>query len=205
MKKTAGFTLIEILIALTVFAILAAITSSTLYNSFHTRERVNEQSKHLNNLQLAVSLFQQDVSQTVSRAIRGNDMRLYPIFVGRSDYIEFTRDGNVNPGSLEQCSTLKRIAYLCQGNQLLRRTWDTLDAMDRGKNENKVLLENLTDCHFGFLNQNLQVFSEWRADAVNQDQNKESLPKAVQINIKLHHQGELNLLFIIPEALYAEK
>ena len=36
-KKLNGFTLIEILIALAVFAILATITTSVLYNAFTTR------------------------------------------------------------------------------------------------------------------------------------------------------------------------
>lgn len=203
MRKFKGFTLIEILIALTVFAILASITSSTLYYAFNTRTRVNEQSERMSTLQLAISLLQQDFSQTVERAIRGNDMRLFPVFVGRADYVEFTRDGDVNPGSIEKRSTLKRIAYVCQEGALIRRTWDSLDPANRNKHANKLLIDNLSDCHFGYLNQNVQVFSEWRADAVNQNQNKESLPKAVQVNLTLRNQGEINLLFTIPEALYA--
>lgn len=203
MTRVKGFTLIEILIALTVFAILATITSSTLYYAFNTRTRVNEQSERLSTLQLAVSFLQQDISQTVERAIRGNDMRLYPIFVGKSDYVEFTRDGDVNPGSMEKRSTLKRIAYVCQNNMLMRRTWDSLDTVSRNRHADKILIDNLTDCHLGYLNQTLQVFHEWRADAVNQNQNKESLPKAVQVNLTLRDQGEINLLFTLPEALYA--
>ncbi|NYQ85965.1 GspJ family T2SS minor pseudopilin variant LspJ, partial [Escherichia coli] len=69
MIKNKGFTLIEILIALTVFAILATITSSTLYYAFNTRTRVNAQAERLNALQLAISIIQQDTSQTVERAI----------------------------------------------------------------------------------------------------------------------------------------
>jgi general secretion pathway protein J len=203
MKKLKGFTLIEILIALTVFAIMASITSSTLYYAFNTRTRVNEQSERIAGLQLAISMLQQDLSQTVERAIRGNDMHLTPIFVGQAEYVEFTRDGDVNPASIEKRSTLKRIAYICTKDSLARRTWDALDPADRSKGVNKVLIRNLSDCHFGYLNQSLQVFPDWRADAVNQNQNKESLPKAVQVNLTVREQGEINLLFTIPEALYA--
>ncbi len=203
MNKESGFTLIEILIALAVFAIMASITSSTLYYAFNTRTRVNEQSERLSSLQLAMSIVQQDISQTAERAIRGNDMRLFPIFIGRPDYLEFTRDGDVNPGGLEKRSTLKRVALVCENGSLLRRTWDSLDPFDRNTYADKVLLTHLSDCHFGYLNQSLQVFPEWRTDAVNQDQNKESLPKAVQVNLNVKKLGELNLLFIIPGALYA--
>ncbi|MCW8407697.1 GspJ family T2SS minor pseudopilin variant LspJ [Legionella sp. PATHC035] len=198
-----GFTLIEILIALAVFAILATITSSVLYNAFTTRARVNEQSERLNELQLAISLIQQDTSQIVERPIRSNDMQLAPAFVGQTHSLEFTRDGDVNPGSLEKRSTLKRVAYLCQQGTLIRRTWSTLDRMNQDIYEDKPLLNRLSNCHFGYLNQNLQVLPEWREQAVALNQRKEPFPKAIQVNMTLQDQGEINLLFIVPGAVYA--
>jgi general secretion pathway protein J len=65
------------------------------------------------------------------------------------------------------------------------------------------LINNLSDCNFNYLNQNLQVLTEWREQALSQNQRKEPLPKAIQLNLKLNDWGKLNLLFIIPEALYA--
>jgi general secretion pathway protein J len=198
-----GFTLIEILMALTVFAILATITSSSLYYAFDARTRVNTQAERLNTLQLAVSLIQQDISQVVERAIRGNEMHLFPIFVGQPQYMEFTRDGHLNPQSLEKRSTLKRIAVVCKDGTLLRRTWPSLDPTNRSTYEDKVLLDNISACHFNYLSQSSQLLSEWREQAVDQNQNREPLPQAVQINLKLKEWGEMNLLFVIPEALYA--
>jgi len=200
MSKVRGFTLIEILIALTVFAILAAITSNILYQSFRTRERINEQSTRLSKLQLSVSFLQQDLSQFTERAIRVDDMRLLPIFSGQRNYLEFTRDGNINPGASEQRSTLIRIAYVCHQGKLLRRTWDALDTAQRKKYVDRILIDGLQECHFGFLNQALQLFTEWRADATDNTQNKEQTPKAVQINLIFATADELNLLFPLPEA-----
>lgn len=201
--KHRGFTLIEILIALMVFAIIASITSSSLYHAFNTRKLVNAQADRLSSLQLAISIIQQDTIQTVNRPVRGNEMRLFPAFIGQLEYLELTRGGYINPQSQEKRTTLKRVALVCLDGKLLRRTWSTLDPADRNTYEDRELLDKLTDCHFNYLNKNLQVLPEWREQAFAGNQPKEPLPKAIQINFKLQDWGEMNMLFIIPGALYA--
>jgi general secretion pathway protein J len=205
MKQTKGFTLLEILIALTIFAILATITSSSLYYAFNTRNLVNLQADRLNELQLAISIIQQDTLQIADRAIRGNEMREFPIIVGQAEYMEFTRDGITNPKNLEKRSALKRVAFACLNGALVRRTWDTLDPIDRNKSEDRTLISNLDKCTFSYLNQNLQSLPEWRAQAVNEEQQPELFPKAIQINLTLKDWDSINLLFTIPQALYAAK
>ncbi|MDI9819496.1 MULTISPECIES: GspJ family T2SS minor pseudopilin variant LspJ [unclassified Legionella] len=205
MNKHIGFTLLEILIALSVFAILATITASTMYYAFNIKERVIQQADRLNNLQLAMILIERDTTQVIPRPVRGNDMHLFPAFAGQPQYLEFTRDGIVNPGSAEKRSTLKRIAYICRANQLLRRSWEVLDTPERNRYEEKILLDNLTNCKFSYLNHSLQVLPEWRDNALQQNQRAEPLPKAVQLNFTLKDWDKISLLTIIPEALYAEK
>lgn len=203
MRNKSGFTLIEILLALMVFAILATITSTSLYNAFNARSQVTLQAERLNQLQMAVSIIQQDTEQILPRAVRGNEMRLFPVFIGQPQNLEFTRDGLINPKSMEKRSTLQRIELVCQNDKLKRRTWESLDAKDRAIYEEKILVDNLTGCNFKYLNQSLQVLNEWREQAVAQNQRQEPFPKAIQLNMTLKDWGEFNLLFIIPEALYA--
>lgn len=203
MKKNSGFTLIEILIALAIFALLASITSSTLYYAFNTRTRVNAQAERLSELQMAISIIQQETSQTIERSIQGNDQHNFPIFTGLTHYLEFTHDGMLNPLSQEKRSTLKRIALLCQEGKLIHRTWASLDPVDRKEYQDKILLDKLDNCYFNYLNQEMQLLEAWREQALTQNQNKAHLPKAIQINLNLHKWGVINLLFIIPGALYA--
>ncbi len=202
-RMQIGFTLIEILIALMVFAILATITASSLYYAFNTRTRVNEQAKRLSDLQLTIALIQKDCLQALERPIRVNDMVLVPAFVGQNNSLELTRDGNINPQSLEKRSNLKRIALVCENHRLIRRTWASLDPIDLQVFEDRVLLDNLNHCHFNYLNQSLQLLPEWHAQALSQNQSKETLPKAIQMNLTLNDWGEMSLLFAIPGALYA--
>lgn len=202
MTREAGFTLLEILIALTVFAILATVTSGAMYHAFDTRNRVNDQANRLTQLQLTVSMIENDAKQVIDRPIRGNEMRLFPIFYGNNKYAEFTRDGLTNPFGQDRRSSLKRIAFVCENNKFFRRSWSVLDPVDHNQFESKLLLDNLDECQLRYLNHGLEVLSEWREHAVSQNQKKEPFPQAIQLNLTLKDWGKASFLFLIPEAVY---
>src|SRR5688500_2148990 len=113
MNKIRGFTLIEILIALAIFAILATITSSILYYTFNIRSHLLQRSNEIDALQLTIAFLQQDINHIVLRAVRSNNMQLIPAFIGQSRYLEFTRDGISNPGAVDKRSNLQRVALIC--------------------------------------------------------------------------------------------
>ncbi len=202
MKKQYGFTLIEILIALVIFTIIASITSATLYQSFHARDKVNEIADKFNAIELAMSLINQDSSQIIPRSVRGTDLQRFPVFVGEADYFEFTRSGVINPNQTEPRSTLKRVAYRCGNGKLYRKSWQELDSFNRNRFQEKVILTNLSACRFQYINRTL---SEWRPQRSIRKRllKPELLPKAVQITLNIKSMGEVQPIFIIPEAAYA--
>ncbi|MBA2655898.1 MAG: GspJ family T2SS minor pseudopilin variant LspJ [Tatlockia sp.] len=202
-KNQLGYTLIEILIALAVFAILATITSSSMYYAFETRARVTEQAERLTALQLALILIERDSQQIVLRDKRSKDMLSLPAFIGKPSYLEFTRAGFANPNSDEKRSILKRVAFLCEKDKLLRRTWISLDAVGKSY-QDKILLTQLTNCQFNYLSSSLQLLDEWQAQRFQPGQAVQPLPKAIQMKLSLNHWGNMNYFFVIPEGLYAE-
>ena len=202
---TKGYTLIEILVALAVFAILAVITSSAMYRAFDTRARLSIQADRLNTLQLALSLVERDTVQITARAIIADDMHPLPAFIGQTQYVEFTRGGMANPGGNAQRSTLQRVALLCSGKSLKRRSWDTLDGPNHKQYHERTLINNVDECNFAYLSNSHQVLSEWRENAVQQNQKQETLPMAIQLTLTLHNWGKMSLLYPIPEAVYDVK
>lgn len=202
--KFSGFTLIEILVALAVFSILATLTASAMYYAFNTRSRISAQAERLLNLQLAISTIERDIAQAASRAVRGDNMQLFPAFTGQADYMELTRSGMANPGSLEKRSTLKRVALFCKNNKMTRRSWERLDLVNKAEFLDRVLLENVSRCQFTYLSSDLQFLSEWRGSLMPETKpSAETLPKGVQITLTLRDWGEMSLLFVLPEGLYA--
>ena len=98
---------------------------------------------------------------------------------------------------------MKRVALQCKGNKLVRRTWDTLDTPNRNKFNDHVLL-NQVMCKFAYVNHTQQVMEEWHeTSGGNSEEQLEPLPSAIKITLNFPDWGEMSLLFIIPEALYA--
>lgn len=203
MKNQFGFTLIEILIALAVFAILATITSSAMYYAFNTRDRVTRQAERLVDLQLTITQIERDTEQIANRPIRINGMQLLPALVGQNDSIELTRGGISNPLSVEKRSSLKRIAYYCKDKKLIRRSWSSIDPVDYTKYKERSLLNNLAQCDFAYVSPSLQVLPEWHGGGATPGGANNALPKAVKLNISLDNNDNLSFLFIFPEGLYA--
>jgi len=195
MTKQHGFTLIEIIIALAIFATIATITSSILYQSFQVQTRVTSQSEQLNMLQLTQVLLRRDTAQFIPRPVRGNEMHQFPAFIGQRQYVEFTRTGAINPLNVEQRSNLKRIAYLCQANQLIRRIWTQLDTPNRDDYQDTILLDHLRQCQFAYLGPHRHIIATWYSPAPSNAMSAPtSYPSAVQLTTQ-NSWGKMVSLF----------
>ena len=198
-KKNHGFTLIEIIIALTIFAIIATITASVLYQNTKIKERLEISANQFSQMQLAFSMLDKDIKQIVERQIRGNEMHLFPAFIGNPQYIEFTRGGIYNPMNLENRSTLKRIAYLCKRKQLIRRTWPILDTPNRQEYQDKILLTNVKKCTFKYIGMHNNIVPEWHQYTIRrQNQSITSpLPIAIQLSLNIEALGAITMAYPI--------
>ena len=202
MKKTNGYTLIEVVIALAIFAIVSLLSTSVVMNSFNTYRDLKQKTTRLNRIQLVITMMRYDITQILNRSIRGNEMHLFPPFIGETNYTEFTRAGVINPEQGIKASHLKRVAFLCAKNQLIRRSWYSLDSTSRSAYHDKILLSHLEKCSFAYISRNLERLYEWRPYAVQQNQHQAFLPSAIEFNFEIKKLGPASLLFIIPEGLY---
>lgn len=196
-----GYTLIEIMIALVVFSIIATITATAMSRAFDTRALVKKQSNQLDNLQLTIAIIERDIFQITNRSTRDVTMALKP-FIGRKQYTEFTRGGFVNPHTKEKASSLKRVALFCRNNELIRRVWRVLDAAQKEEYADKVLLSSINNCTFAYLSDKNEILSEWRSHSLTTAYSSSKLPKAIQLNFVLPQWGKMSMLFIISEGLY---
>jgi len=199
----AGFTLIEVLIALAIFVVLAILTTQALRQAINSKKILFRQTAKFSQLELSFSLLFTDVAQITARPVLGEEMRIFPPFIGQPKYVEFTRSDQAIFTKTSKQPPLIRIAYVCKNHQLIRRRFQQLDSQNRSQYFDQVLFENLKSCRFAYLNNTLHVLPIWRAGALRQNQQTEPLPKAIQVTIDQGFWGNMVNLFIIPEGLYA--
>ena len=126
-----GFTLIEMLIVLGVFALLGVIASQIVSGVINNQIIIAERGARLAAVQRAMQILQRDVIQLQARGIRdelGDPIGplLIDSGVNSERLIEFTRQGWRNPLGQKRAE-LQRVAYLIKEDILYRAYWSVLD------------------------------------------------------------------------------
>lgn len=201
--KQNGFTLIEIIVALAVFAIMASITSYVLSQSFDINKRVKHQAMQHHQLDLALVLLRRETEQMINRPVRGNEQSMIPALIAHADGVEFTRCGDVNPDAALLKSNLKRVAYLCYGQKLIRRTWSLLDSPDRRQFHDQTLLEPLSACSFTYMDAKHILHSEWRIKPRDRAEQIAPLPSSIILHVVLAKWGPLDIYLPLTAGFYA--
>ena len=194
MNRQRAFTLIEIMVAMAVFAILAALAYGTLNQTILASELLSERMDRLQALQRTVRMLTDDLQQLAPRPVRdelGDNLRPALDTGFQSGFaIEMTRGGWSNPVVLPR-STLQRVGYRIEDGELIRFHWY---ALDRTLNNNPVavtLIDGVEGLEFRFLVGDNEYSTQWpplnRPGALGARQR----PRAVEVTLRLEEEGEI--------------
>ncbi len=192
-RKINGFTLLEIIIALFIFSIVSIIVVSALHNVLTTQAALDKKTARLAELQFALLLLSRDLEQTINRPVI-NAKNTAEGFIGTAHTVTFTHAGFANPFGQLPRSTLQRTRYVFQQNTLIRQTWPTLDLARAVNPDARLLLKNVTEFHFDYLDAKKQFQPTWPP----RDQPQAILPLAVRVSLTLSNWGKIIQLYIIP-------
>ena len=123
-KTPGGFTLIEVLVSMALFALVSAMTFQGLQVSMTVQEATEDRFHDFNDVQLVWTLMLRDFTHMVRRPIRNRyGTRVFRAFMPQGDgcAVSFTR---YTPFSE---SGLQRVAYCHVDDGLYRRVWQVLD------------------------------------------------------------------------------
>jgi general secretion pathway protein J len=207
-RANHGFTLLELLIAIAIFAFLALGTYRMLASVLASDEATRRHELQLRELQRAFAVLEQDVAQVGPRPIRDGFGDLRPALVGEVEPVAmaFSRLGWRNPLGNPR-SNWQRVRWQLVGNTLQRSYWSVLDqAVDSQPLVQQVLGE-VRSLQVRYLDRDGNWQTEWPPTQTNNDEKQrlEQLPRAVEISLEHQRYGLLTRLLRLPDTPKAQK
>lgn len=205
-----GFTLIEVLLAVVIFAMVglasAAVLNSVMQNNAASKAHV----QRMQQLQMAMLLLERDFWQIVPRQVRINgEDPLKQTLAGAKNFIEsdddgitFVQGGWTNPGMVLPRSEVQLVGYRLREQQLQRLYYIYPDAVTGTEPAVQVLLEGIEELKISYLSpdsdagdasQNNAASTAWK-----ESWESEKWPKAIRITLKSPEFGVIERVFVPP-------
>lgn len=171
--RRQGFTLIEVMIAMMIFAIITTLTFQGLQTSLDVQQKVEERAAVFKDMQLLVTLMHEDFTNVIRRSVRpsfGTD-QLASFVVGditeqgrEASYecvVQFTRTG-LPQGTGALRAGMVRVAYCFDGdNNLYRLLWPILDRSQDSLPVESLLIEGVSEFAMEIGEEDLEEWEEY--------------------------------------------
>lgn len=189
MSHQSGFTLVEMLVALVIFAMLASAGVGLLRSSVDTQAAVERRLYELGSLGRTQALIASDLGQVVDRPTRaGGGLR--PAFIGQPDRMEFVRAGWANLDG-DKRSDLQRVLWRFDKRLLVRTGFSSIDGAEDGMGA--AIASGLAEAAFRYRHAD----GQWAP--VFQPAPDQPLPLAVELTLTPLNRAPVTLVTALPQ------
>ena len=195
--RAHGFTLIEMLVALLILAVMSALGYSTYRAARISATRAQESLARTREIEFGLRIMLQDLAEAVPRPIRaplGTPRR--PSFrggPGQTTLLDLTRSGWSNTAGMQR-STLQRVSYALVGDKIQRSYQTVLDPTSTNQPVVQDLLTGVTSITLNFLDPNQAWNTQWPPPTLPLPDSEWTRPIAVEILIEFKDWGKIRRL-----------
>ncbi len=199
-KLSAGFTLIEVLVAMAIFGVMSILAYQALGQTFFNADELGQRMDRLQAIQRTMRLLGRDLMQTAPRPVRdpydGPSLPAIRTSATSLFALELTHGGWPNPAGLPR-STLQRVAWRIEDGELVRLHWGVLDTTLNTDPVGTILLDGVESIEFRYLGPTGQWTNQWPPlDPNNQGPATLRLrPRVVEVILVLSDEGEIRRFF----------
>lgn len=196
MSHRGGFTLVEVIVALGIFAILGLVTARIVGRVIDNFGIITERGERLVEVQRAMQVMQRDILQLSSRAIRDplGDRR-DPLIIQSDGTLEFTRAGWQNPLNRER-STLQRVVYRLEGDVLFRAYFFTLDLTPESEPQVQEMLTGVENLEIQAVDASGNDYAFWPVAGAENDPARALA--GLRLRFEIEPYGEVERFWTVP-------
>ncbi len=203
-KKQHAFTLLEIIVAMAIAALIGVAALSLLDNATEASQDIKERGDRYNQIERALLFISNDIQQLAPRKFRDEfgdkkNNLISDDSIGKT-HLSFTRLGRRNPAQLAR-SNLEKLTYLVEDETLQRISFAYPDGMNADQGLNRTLLDAVESLKVNFYDGE-QWNDYWPIDDGQIEQastNVSTLPVAIRISLKLKDLGLVERLFLLSD------
>ena len=216
LKRQSGFTLLEVLIAIGITAMIGLGSWQILNSAIRTSGLTQDKLDELKALQKTMLIMSRDFQQAIPRSIRDEYGDYQPALTSKNQFykLELSRAGWRNPlGDLR--SNVQRVAYELDQDKLIRHYWNVLDRSQDSESIHRTLLTGVEELSFRFMNDSGGWADEWPSSASSSNSNAttsldprkqdNTIPKAVKITLTLKQFGKVSKLYDLVQYLEGQE
>lgn len=192
-----GFTLIEIIVVVLVFSIMAAMAYGGLNSVLRTRNGIEDSFARTAAFERAYQRMRADFQNVRYRPIRDAFGDVQPAVVtSRDGMVSLTRGGWRNPLSITR-ATLERVSYKVEDKKLQRSSYRVLDQATDSKPVTLTVLEGVDEMKWRFMDDTYEWRESWPAQAMQSpgDAAKVMPPRAIELTLTTKDWGQLRYVF----------
>jgi general secretion pathway protein J len=208
--RTRGFTIIEVVIAIFISAIMFAIGYGAINQALADRDQLNASQDRVNEIQRGMRIVAQDFAQIVMRGARdtaGTGQLQPAIFATGADntVLTFTRAGWSNPAGIQR-PTEQRVRYRYIEGSLVREHWLAVDPALNIQPRQRTVFTKITAVEVRFLEPVSRTWrNDWPATSPSGPVNSLTLsqamltrPLAIELTVVFEDWGRVQRIFEIP-------
>ncbi len=197
-RDHSGFTLLEILVAVSIFSIMSVVALTGITTILNSQEGTEKVAVQIKSLQNTFFYLDRDLRYAIARDIRDEFGDSEAAMVADNtgpQGLALTRIGIGNPQGVKR-SSMVRVRYWLRDDTLMRSRYKTLDRAGEPESLDRALIDKLDELEFRFLDADNQWQNAW--PPLNPTAKQKPLPRAIEINLTHQELGKITRVIPLP-------
>jgi general secretion pathway protein J len=208
-RRITGFTIVEVMIAIFISAIMFAIGYGAINQALADRDELNASQDRVTEIQRGMRVVAQDFAQIIARPARdtaGTGQLTPAVQATGSDgtLLTFSRAGWSNPAGLQRPAE-QRVRYRFVDGSLVRDHWLAMDPALNTEPRQRVLFTRITSVEVRFLEPAARAWrTDWPAVSISGPVSPANVsqlmtrPLAIEYTVVFEDWGRVQRVFEVP-------